>query len=155
MVHTAVAFQVWSNHYNGPAKVDKHTKLTKGELQLLYYKNEKYMSLKLFSGKIKSCYLVINKNLDERLLPRQQVTTMLSCIHAESPELQALKTTIHQNYVDDFAGVCTFFLAWCPTCMVQYRSSTIAIISGSSTSQQPCMEDKAEEFKPSKLHQTC
>ena len=98
------------NHYNGPAELDKHTKLVKVELQLLYYKNEKYMSFKLFSGKIKSCYLVINKNPDdERLSPRQQVTAMLSCIHAKSPELQAMKTTICQNYADDLAGTCAFF----------------------------------------------
>ena len=37
------------------------------------------------------------------------------------------------------------FLAWCPTCMVRHRLSTITIISGSGTSQQSIMEGEMEE----------
>ena len=53
------AFQAWSNHYNGTTEPTKCTKLAKAELKSLHYRNEKYISFELFSGKVKNCYLII------------------------------------------------------------------------------------------------
>ena len=36
-------FQAWSNHYNGMAELNKHTKLAKAELKSLHNRNKKYV----------------------------------------------------------------------------------------------------------------
>ena len=59
------AYQSWTDHYNGAGELDKHTQHAKAKLDSLYFKNERAFPFEQFSGKIKQCITMINKDPDQ------------------------------------------------------------------------------------------
>jgi len=61
------AFCTWTDHCNGPGKLDKRIKLAKAELKNLYYRNEKYLPFEVYTGKLKHIFVTLGKKDDECL----------------------------------------------------------------------------------------
>ena len=61
------AYQAWIEHYNGASELDKCTKQAKAELESIVYKHEHALPFKQFSGEIKQCITMINKNPDKAM----------------------------------------------------------------------------------------
>ena len=94
-------------HYNVAGKLDKHTQHAKTELDSLYYKNERAFPFEQFSGKIKQCIMMINKDPDQVMSECLQVQKFLERLG--KAKLQSVKTMICQNYATNFVGACAFF----------------------------------------------
>ena len=71
------AYQSWVNHYNGASKLDRCTQMAKAEMDSLFYKNECSLPFKSFSGKIKQCITMINKDPNQVMSQCQQVQELL------------------------------------------------------------------------------
>ena len=59
------AFQAWSDHYNGQGELSKHMALAKTKLKDLFYKNERGMSFKNYSSKMKCCFQMLDRDPEE------------------------------------------------------------------------------------------
>ena len=83
--------------------------MAKAELDSLFYKNECGLPFESFSGKIKQCIMMFNKDPNQVMSQHWQVQKLLKHMRPDHFKLQSAKMMICQNYAAVFEGACAFF----------------------------------------------
>jgi hypothetical protein len=106
------AFLVWADHYNGQGELLKHMAMAKVKIKSLFYKKKCSLSFdKVMDEILSKSFSTVDKDLNERYSECQKVDKLLQCIQMLDMKVVAQKSVIVSQYVNDFLGLCNYFLA--------------------------------------------
>jgi hypothetical protein len=105
------AFLVWADHYNGQGELLKHTAMAKVKIKSLFYKNKCSLLFEKVMEILSKSFSTVNKDLNERYSECQKVDKLHQCIQMLDMKVVAQKSVIVSQYVNDFLGLCNYFLA--------------------------------------------
>jgi hypothetical protein len=102
--------------------------MAKVKIKSLFYKNECSLSFEKVMDEILSkSFSTVDKDLNERYSECQKVDKLLQCIQMLDMKVVAQKLVIVSQYVNDFLGLCNYFLAQVFVCMLKPSWRVVSI----------------------------